>query len=341
MNVLRRAAGHATNRLLHASADNALRAAATVLNVMPFTDPMRYGVRLHRNVAYKPTGLPEHRLDVYEPLRRAEPRPVVFYVHGGGFAMLSKETHRVMALGFAARGYLVVNVEYRKTRAHPFPTPLEDAADALLFAKANVARWGGDPHRIALAGESAGGNLTLALAVATRVPRPEPVARKLFGVIKPRAVLPIYGMLDLVDLDRLRRHRSPRPHVWAQIEHAASSYLGDHVRERSLASPLASPLRIVESLTKDEARHLPPFFIACGTRDPLLDDSRRLAAALEGLGHAPELVVHPGEIHGYNAMIWRPAAKDMWRRANRFLKTHLVPSADDLGSVVSAAADFR
>lgn len=69
---------------------------------------------------------------------------------------------------------------------------------------------------------------------------------------------------------------------------------------------------------------MPPFFAAVGTADPLLDDSRRLKAALEKRGILCELAVYPGEIHGFNAMVWRPAAKAKWKAVFDFLSRHLI-----------------
>ncbi len=71
------------------------------------------------------------------------------------------------------------------------------------------------------------------------------------------------------------------------------------------------------------ARPLPPFFVAVGTRDPLIRCTKRLKAALDALGTPCEMVIAPGEIHGYDAMIWRPAARAKWRKAHAFLENHL------------------
>jgi acetyl esterase len=325
--------GKLVNRALHRQANRAMHVVATVGYRFPRGNPARYNVELIADLPYLDTGKWANLLDVYRP-RGPSPsggHPVVFYVHGGGFSMLSKETHRIMALAFASRGYLVVNINYRLGQRYLYPTPLEDAAAALLWARDNAARLGGDFTRLALAGESAGANLVAALTLCLSVPRPEPAARLLLGSgIKPSAAMPIYGLLDLTDIERFWRRRPLKGHIWRQLEHAALSYVGDPVSLRAVAAPLASPLRLLEELPPEQASALPPFFIPCGTRDPLLDDSRRLAAALERLGVERELLVHPGEIHGYNAMLWRPAARDMWQRAHAFLEQHLPPPRLDL-----------
>ena len=95
----------------------------------PSARPERHGVEVLRDIAYLDTGRPEHRLDVYRPRRASttENVPVVLYVHGGGFRILSKDTHWVMGLAFARRGYLVFNIGYRLAPAHPYPAALSDS----------------------------------------------------------------------------------------------------------------------------------------------------------------------------------------------------------------------
>ena len=133
-----------------------------------------------RDVAYDDSGLAEHRLDIYRPrgLARGELDrvPVVLYVHGGGFRILSKDTHWVMGLAFARRGYLVFNVSYRLAPRHRFPAAVQDVAAALEWVRQNAARYGGDLDRLAFAGESAGANLVTSLALMSSYRRTEPLS---------------------------------------------------------------------------------------------------------------------------------------------------------------------
>ena len=74
------------------------------------------------DLAYHRDGTAEHRLDLYRPIERTGLLPVVFYIHGGGFRILSKDTHWIMALMFARHGYLVYNINYIGShRAIRFP----------------------------------------------------------------------------------------------------------------------------------------------------------------------------------------------------------------------------
>ena len=89
----------------------------------PDARPERHGVQIVRDVPYLPSDRREHRLDVYRPARANGPLPVVVYIHGGGFRILSKDTHWIMALAFARRGFLVFNLSYRLAPRHRFPAP--------------------------------------------------------------------------------------------------------------------------------------------------------------------------------------------------------------------------
>lgn len=318
----RRAAGRALNHGFHAL--------SLLGRLHPHARPARQGVERIKDIGYRPDSQRRaHLLDVYRPSAQGAtdglgegPWPVVFYVHGGGFRALSKDTHWLMGLGFARRGYLVVNVSYRLAPRHPYPAPLIDVCDALEFALANVERWGGDPGRISLAGESAGANLVSALAIAASYERPEPWARKVFDALgrSPggglRAVLAHCGILEVTDAARFRRRKPDMPSYVAWIiEDVERSYLpwGAHA--------LANPLTLLEQGLPPD-RSLPPFHLAVGTADPLLDDTRRMAAALERLGVAHEAAYYPGQPHAFHVAVPLPEAKRCWRDMHAFLAAH-------------------
>ncbi len=315
---------HGVGPALRRALDRGLHGVARVgYSLSPTAHPRRYGVDLTRDVPYRDTGRRAHLLDVYRP-RAFAPRPALLYLHGGAFTMLSKDTHRIMALAFASRGYVVFNANYRLAPRHRYPAPLEDACAALLWLMDHAAEHGADPSRIVLAGESAGANLVTALAYVATHRREEPFARAVFDrAPKLRAGLAIYGVHDVEDMGRFwrdpRKARRMPAFVKSELEWASRLYVGDD----PAAAPLASPLRRLAEPPTDGARPLPPFFLTAGTADPLLDDSRRLEAALAARGVECELHVYPGEIHGFNAMLWRPAAKAKWRASFEFLKRHV------------------
>jgi acetyl esterase len=305
--------------------DGWVHAFAKVRYAMPDARPSRYAIELTPNLVYGPSDAGHHRLDVYVPTNAERPLPVVMYVHGGGFGMLSKDTHRVMAMAIARRGYLVFNINYRQGVYWQYPAPLEDATTALLWVHRNAHRFGGDPDRIAIAGESAGGNLVTALALASSHRHPEePFAHRLYDANVPlRCVISTYPFLDMRGAHVYLKHPKLAPWLKWLVFDAAVSYVGERVYQHDHHN-LASPLVLLENGWRPE-RPLPPFFLSVGTRDPLLRDSKRLKAVLDRLGVESELVIAPGEIHGYDAMVWRRAAKEKWLRAHAFLTKHMQP----------------
>lgn len=292
----------------------------------PEANPNRYGVDLIRDIPYSGSGNSAHRLDVYRP-RSDKPLPTLMYIHGGGFTVCSKSTHQIFALVFSSQKYVVFNVNYRLAPIHRYPAAIEDVCTALLWILDHAREYGADPDQLVIAGESAGGNLTAALAYIITHRREEAFARAAFDR-QPniRAVLPIYGIHDLNDIPRFWRNPDKaRKMSWAikgELQWCADAYVGDAPE----LAPLAHPLRRFTEPPPDGSRPLPPFFIPVGTADPLLDDSRRLHAAIQARGGSSELHIYPGEIHGFNAMLWRSNAQAKWKALFSFLSRH-VPGA--------------
>jgi acetyl esterase len=281
---------------------------------VPRAHPSRHGVEVVRNVGYdENSSAAHHMLDVYRPVERNELLPVVLYVHGGGFRILSKDTHWVFGLGFARQGYVVFNINYRLAPAHGFPAAPMDVCKAYQWVAENAERFGGDPSRIILAGESAGANLVTMLAVATSVERPEPWTRPLLSVPPPIAAMPCCGLHQVSDSERFARRRKLARVITFQLEQIGLDYLG-----KATEAELADPLLILES-APTLVRPLPTFLATVGTRDPLLDDTRRLGAALEALDVPCETRYYPGEVHAFHALVWRARAQEWWRDTLQFM----------------------
>jgi acetyl esterase len=301
-------------------------ALARVGRRMPPAAPTRHGIDVVRDVPFHPVGDGTLHLDVYRPADASGPRPAVLYLHGGGFRALSKDTHWLMGLAFARRGYVVFNVDYRLAPAHPFPAAWADAAAAWTWVLDNAAAYGADPARIAVAGESAGANLATALTIMSCYPRPEPFAAPVWAAGRvPDAVLPACGILQVTDPGRFSRRRRLRGPVRDVIEDIAPTVLGPGADPADVR--LADPLLILEE--EAPTRPLPPFFIPVGTADPLLDDSRRLAAAVTRHGAAAEARYYPGELHAFHALLWRRSARQCWRDMLAFTARHVPIEARD------------
>ena len=297
------------------------RSLAGAASLHPRAKPAAHGVDVLRDIAYQPNLGVDGLLDIYLPSSRPGPWPVVFYIHGGGFRMLSKDTHWIMGLNFARHGYMVVSINYRLAPNNPFPAAVQDTCAAWRWFSEHVEQYGGDPTRVAVAGESAGGNLAAALITIMAQRRAEPWARETYdrGIV-PRACLPFCGLLQVTDPGRVARRRPLSTLVNGTLHDTSAWYLDG--ADKSVSTDLADPLLVIER-GGPFARPLPPFFAPVGTRDPLLDDTRRLQKALDALGVPCEARYYPGAIHAFHAFVWQSNAKRCWRDAYAFLDRSL------------------
>jgi acetyl esterase len=214
---------------------------------------------------------------------------------------------------------LVFNINYRLAPRDPFPAAVEDCGDALAFVVERAAAYGGDLSRLILAGESAGGNLAMTLALMCCVERPEPFAQKVFSLgVVPRAVSAMCGLHQVSDVARFARRRPVSTFTFDRVQEVSEGYIG-HTAPG--AHDLADPLVLLES-APTFARPFPAVFASVGTRDPLLDDTRRLHTALVHLGVSSEIAYYPGEMHAFQAMIFRRQARQFWRHNYDFLSRH-------------------
>jgi acetyl esterase len=244
--------------------------------------------------------------DVIVPRGRG-PHPVLVYLHGGGWICGSPATHRKLACRFAEAGQLVFNVDYRLAPEHPFPTPLEDCVEAIRFAVREAERFGGDPGRLAVGGDSAGGNLAAAAAIELAA-----------SDAAPRAALLIYGVFDFAALGEAPATSAPGPLADAGrqlIDLMVGSYLGPDPDPARLADPRVSPLR--------DAGRLPPCHIVVGGADPLVTQAEQLAKALAEAGVDFEHHVDAGMPHGYLQMEFLAAARPAIDRMVAFLRARV------------------
>lgn len=302
--------------------DGFFRGVSSAGRLHPRANPARHGVEIIKDVPYREPNVPEHRLDIYRSTKIPGPQPIVLYVHGGGFRILSKESHWLMGLIFARRGFLVFNISYRLAPRHPYPSAVEDTFAAYEWVLDHAAEYGGDLSRIVVAGESAGGNLVTALTLATCYRRKEEHAARVFdrGVV-PIAAVPACAILQVSDSERFARTGNISTFVADRLSEVSSAYLGGPSARESAAEgwlDLADPLCVLERGEKPD-RPLPPFFAPCGTSDPLIDDSRRLKRALDRLNIPCSAPEYPGEHHAFHAFIFREAALKCWRDTFEFL----------------------
>jgi len=312
---------------------------------LPIAKPARHGVMVDKDIPYATSGDPAHLLDVYRPTHLEGPAPVVIYIHGGGFRILSKNTHWVMAIELARRGYVVFTINYRLAPAHPFPAAAEDACAAFRWVVEHAERFGGDPTRIAISGESAGANLATTVATTTCYRRPEPWAQATFDLgVVPTAVVPACGILQVSDPRRFERMGLSSRLTQPVIDACFANYICGHHGVDVEAWPvpddgfgLADPLCVIEASAPD--RPLPPFYIPCGTADPLIDDTRRLAEAVRKHGSAATESFFPRMGHSFHAWVVRPEARRCWTETHAFLAEHMKDRVSREGPTSPADVD--
>ncbi|MFO1048100.1 MAG: alpha/beta hydrolase [Geminicoccaceae bacterium] len=239
---------------------------------------------------------------LYEPDGVATVSAGILYLHGGGWVICSLDTHDGVCRRLAnATGVRVASLDYRMAPEHPFPAPLDDCVAATRWLLAHGRELGIDPDRLALAGDSAGGNLALATLLALR-DAGEPL---------PRTAALIYGAFS-ADLDSPSHKRfgggeyvlsTPTMHwFWDQ-------YVPDRQRR---TDPLVAPLLA-------DLAGLPPLYLSAAELDPLRDDSERLAARLALAGV------------DFDYRLWRGVCHAC------FMMSRLLPAAD---GQIAEVADF-
>jgi monoterpene epsilon-lactone hydrolase len=226
---------------------------------------------------------------------------VLLYLHGGGYFACSAETHRPITVSFARHGFHVFAPDYRLAPENPFPAAVEDAVTfyrALLHA-------GYSAHRIVVAGESAGGGLTLSLLLALRDARvPLPAGAALFS---PWTDLAATGDSIRTNTERCAMFDG------AGVAFSARYYLGDADPRNPLASPLYADLK-----------GLPPLLIHVGADEVLLDDSTRLAERARAAGVPVQLKIWPVVPHAWQlAPHLIPEARQSLRESSEFLRARL------------------
>lgn len=243
--------------------------------------------------------------DLYPP-DGAGPHPAILFAHGGSWVAGSPRTHDKLARRLAERGFLVASVDYALAPEHPHPAGLDDCVAAADWLAAEAGALGADPARLAIMGDSAGGNL--AAAALDRL-----LARD--GATPFRAAVLPYGVYDFPAMLRLPEE-SPfvngRTFAW-QLE----DYLGAGADAALLTDPSVSP-RLSPRLGQ-----FPPTFLTAGTHDPLLAQSRAFARALTEAGATAELLVCEGATHAFLQIESVPAAGEALAAIVAFLRKAL------------------
>lgn len=229
--------------------------------------------------------------------------PAIAYMHGGGWMQGSPETHDEIAAFIAFEtGHLVASVDYALAPENPFPAAVEDCAAVVrwLFAQAGMLRV--RPDAISVGGDSAGANLAAAMTL---------MFRGTAQVLKAQVLF--YPAVDFTHDRPSVQENADGPIITARsLPGTAALYLPNPADR---TNPLAAPM-----LATDH-RHLPPAYIAVAEHDPLRDEGRDYARALEAAGVPVELHQGKGLFHGYlRAMSLARVAREPIESACRWLR---------------------
>ncbi|AVO46379.1 alpha/beta hydrolase [Phreatobacter cathodiphilus] len=185
--------------------------------VLPAAPALAQGLPT-RDVAFGPD--PRQRLDIYLPRGGASRRPVVFFIYGGSWSSGAKSTYGFVGEAFAGRGYVTVIADYRLVPEVRFPTFIEDGARALAFVRGSIARYGGDPGRLFLAGHSAGAYNAMMLALdpryLARAGVPRQAVRAAAGLSGPYDFLPLEGRVTQAAFGNVRNPAETQPISFAR-----------------------------------------------------------------------------------------------------------------------------
>jgi acetyl esterase len=237
-------------------------------------------------------GLPAR---LYVPEGAPTPGPLLVYYHGGGWVQGSVATHDGACQSLAhLSGVRVLSIDYRLAPEHPFPAAADDALAAYTEAARRHAELGADPQRLAVGGDSAGGNLA---AVTAQAAREDP------GLPNPALQLLLYPALDMVNRRDSRRWFGEH---FLLTEQSMTWYEAQYVPDLGLRNdPRVSPL------LAPDLSGLAPAYIATSVADPLRDEGEVYAAELRAAGVTVALQRHP-LIHGFfNQTVTRSARRAM------------------------------
>jgi acetyl esterase len=233
--------------------------------------------------------------------------PVLLYFFGGGWTLGNLDTcDEVCRRLCAGAEVLVLSVAYRLAPEHPFPAAPADCLAATRWAARHLDRYGGDPDRIAVAGDSAGGNLAAAVALQARDRGGPPLACQVLVYPNVWHGADTRSMRENTDPTRFNRH---------SVAWYWGHYLADPAHG---ANPLASPL------LAGDLSGLPPALLITAEHDPLRDEAEQYADRLQQAGVPVTRLRYTGMAHGFFTMTGTfPQAREATEQVIHYLRSAL------------------
>ncbi len=261
----------------------------------------------HHDIPYhEHEGVAMH-LDVYRP-DAPGPHPVLVSYHGGGWMYGIRENLQRAGRYFARRGYVVFNCSYRLAPRWQLPAGIQDAVCALRWVADHAAEYDGDPERIGVWGDSAGGHLSAMMAVGQCSPLAEPDCRcNPCNTVDVCAAVHYYGVFDFQRFARLHF-----PFVRSIMRGVA----GERATDRTFLEAI-SPERLAGN------GKVPPTLLLCGTLDPLLGETKRYARRLARVGADIDVEIYTRAVHGFVYLWWTREFEHSLERTVRHFDRYL------------------
>ncbi len=232
------------------------------------------------------------------------PFPALMIIHGGGWTLHTNTVMEGMARHLTNQGYVVFNINYRVLPKVKLEQIVEDCMGALIWVKEHAAEYNGDPGRIAVTGDSAGGHLTAMLLTQAGNPQFKPsYSGNGKTDLSVTCAIPTYGVFDFVELNKI----SPA---------IAKSYLGESYQQDPERYRLLSPAL---NIRKD----MPPQLVLVGSEDPLRGENKHYVEAVKAAGNPIELWVFPGQGHAFLNYFWDERGQKGCERMLQFLDQNL------------------
>lgn len=221
---------------------------------------------------------------IYTPKNTTGTHPLIVYYHGGGWVIADLNTYDASAKGLSEQtGAVVVSVHYRQGPEHKFPTAHNDAFSAYQWALQNAASLNADPKMVAVAGESAGGNLACNVSIMARDK----------GIQMPLRQILVYPVASNdMNSESYQKYASAKPLSKPMMEWFAKNYLGNMSK--------ASDPRI--ALVNANLKGLPPTTIVAAEIDPLQTEGKMLADKLKSAGVDVNYKLYNGVTHEFFGM---------------------------------------
>lgn len=270
-------------------------------------------VVVEKDITYGKAGTEDLKLDLARPEHAEGLLPAIIYIHGGGWSGGNRAAYTNDIQGAARRGYVAVTIEYRLTHPdktakakYPFPAQIEDCKCAVRWLRANAEKYHVDPNRIGATGASAGGHLSLLLAVTGSSKKFEGKGGSPDASSQVQTVVNWVGPTDLARMYNYNK----------QVDLLLRTLTGGTPQERAEEYKDASPITYV-------AKNVCPILTIHGTGDKLVpvDQAVEFDAAMKKAGATSELLILEGEGHAFRG----PAIRKAREATLAFFDKHLKP----------------